>query len=172
MFFIDQSKAVPGRHAAELVRHLTGRAAEEERAKLVMIPRYDVRAAAGHGSVVHSEEQIGALAFRNDWLMRRGLKPQNLKLIDVVGDSMERVLSDGDLVLVDVSQTVVRSGKAYVIRMGEELLVKYLQRLPNGSLQAVSENKEAYPPFEISTAQLDDQIQIVGRVYTSTHNWP
>ena len=45
------------------------------------------------------------------------------------GDSMEPRLSEGDLILVDRAQQQISDGIAYVLRLGDDLLVKYVQRL-------------------------------------------
>ncbi|MFC1547840.1 helix-turn-helix transcriptional regulator, partial [Candidatus Neomarinimicrobiota bacterium] len=116
---------------------------------LVLVNRYDVQVAAGHGAVVHHEDILGSLAFRREWIQQQGLNARDLALVDVVGDSMEKVLRDGDIVLIDRSQTDIISGKAYVIRIGDELLVKYLRHLPGGQIQVFSENQTVYPPLTI-----------------------
>jgi len=95
----------------------------------------------------------------------------NLALVDVVGDSMETVLSEGDAVLIDLSQTDIISGKAYVIRIGDELLVKYLQHLPGDLIQVFSENSSIYPPFTVNVKDLEAEIFIIGRVVASAHMW-
>lgn len=142
-----------------------------EASDLVLVNRYDVRVGAGHGTFVVGEDVIGSVAFRMDWIKERGLNSKNLALVDVTGDSMEKVLREGDFVLVDLSQTEIVSGKAYVIRIGDELLVKYLQHLPGGLLQVFSENSAIYPPFTVNSKELGTEIFIIGRVVASTHMW-
>ncbi len=138
---------------------------------LVLVNRYDVRVGAGHGTFVVGEDVVGSVAFRRDWINKRGLNSKNLALVDVIGDSMEKVLREGDFVLIDLSQTEIVSGKAYVIRIGEELLVKYLQHLPGGLIQVFSENSTIYPPFTVSSRELGTEIFIIGRVVASAHLW-
>ena len=138
---------------------------------LVQVKRYDVRVAAGHGAFVLGEDVVGSVAFRREWLQARGLNARNLALVDVIGDSMEKALREGDIVLIDLSQTAIVSGKAYVIRLGDELLVKYLQHLPGGLIQVFSENSTIYPPFTIDEKSLGIEIFIIGRVVASAHMW-
>ncbi|MBA7666196.1 hypothetical protein ES703_74273 [subsurface metagenome] len=111
------------------------------------------------------------IPFRRDWINKRGLNSKNLALVDVIGDSMEKVLREGDFVLIDLSQTEIVSGKAYVIRIGDELLVKYVQHLPGGLIQVFSENSTIYPPFTVSSKELGTEIFIIGRVVASAHMW-
>lgn len=135
----------------------------------VVIPRYDIAASAGPGALNWEEAAIGGLSFSKKWLQSRGLKPANLKVIDVVGESMSGKLDDGDKVLVDMSDTVPKGGRAYVLRQGDELLVKYCQLLPDGMLRVSSENQN-YPPYDIDLSRTDG-VSIVGRVRASTHEW-
>ncbi len=114
---------------------------------------------------------MGSVAFRRDWINKRGLNSKNLALVDVIGDSMEKVLREGDFVLIDLSQTEIVSGKAYVIRIGDELLVKYVQHLPGGLIQVFSENSTIYPPFTVNSKELGTEIFIIGRVVASAHMW-
>ncbi|UCH62715.1 MAG: hypothetical protein JSU77_13155 [Fidelibacterota bacterium] len=139
--------------------------------ELVLVNRYDVRVGAGHGTFVVGEDVVGSVAFRRDWINERGLNSKNLALVDVIGDSMEKVLREGDFVLIDLSQTEIVSGKAYVIRIEDELLVKYVQHLPGGLIQVFSENGTVYPPFTVSSKELGTEIFIIGRVVASAHIW-
>lgn len=134
---------------------------------LEFVPRYSVRASAGPGNHVYDEEVTHTFAFRRDWLQKKGLKPENLSIISVQGDSMSGVLEDGDLVLLDTSDIEIKSGNAYVVRIDGELVVKYLQRLPGDKLQLSSHNQK-YPPFTVDGAV---NVDVVGRVVCSSHEW-
>ena len=138
---------------------------------MVLVNRYDVHVGAGHGAYVVGEDVLGSVAFKKDWIKERGLNSNNLALVDVVGDSMEKVLREGDFVLIDLSQIEIVSGKAYVIRIDDELLVKYLRYLPGGLIQVFSENSAVYPPFSIDKKELGTGIFIIGRVVASAHMW-
>lgn len=137
--------------------------------EFVVIPQYEVQASAGHGALNQHELLGNGLSFSRQWIAKRGLKVQNLRVITVAGESMENKLSDGDKVLVDISNTKPKSGRAYVLLQGEELLVKYCQLLPNGLLRVSSENPH-YPTYDIDLAR-EENVSIVGRVEASTHEW-
>ena len=138
---------------------------------LVFVNRYDHYIGSEQGTFVVGENAVGSVAFRKDWIKGRGLNSKDLALVDVVGDSMEKVLREGDFVLIDITQTEIVSGKAYVIRIGDELLVKYLQHLPGGFIQVFSENSTIYPSFTVSKGDLGTDIFIIGRVVASAHMW-
>jgi phage repressor protein C with HTH and peptisase S24 domain len=142
-------------------------AAAKYDASLVMGPHLGIEAGAGAGRYLVGEE-AGEFAFREDWLRRKGINPKNAGLATVRGDSMKETLHDGDLMLVDRGDREIRSGRCYVLRQGDEIIVKYLSRLPNGRIQATSENAGAFPPFLI---ELGVNIEIIGRVRADTHEW-
>lgn len=136
----------------------------------IPIPRYPVAAAAGDGALVDDETETGFYAFNRSWLERRRLLPDHLAVISVRGDSMEPRLTDGDLILVDRAQKEIVDGVTYVVRLGNDLLVKYVQRISPVAVSLLSENRR-YPPREITLASIGDQATIIGRVVASMHEW-
>lgn len=135
----------------------------------VLIPAHAVAASAGPGSINGDHDVVGGLCFSRQWLSSRKLSPSHLRVIDVVGESMQPRLNDGDRVLVDISDTLPKSGRAYVLLQGDELLVKYCQLLPEGLLRVSSANPD-YPTYDIDLAK-NDGVSIVGRVRASSHEW-
>lgn len=129
------------------------------------IPLYEVRAAAGHGSIINGERAIDALAFKHRWIRDELLaNPADLYLIKVDGESMEPALRSGDVILVNHRDNTVQRDGIYVLRMDDALLVKRLQTLPDGRLRASSDNP-AYQPFDIDRERLgEDAVSIIGRV--------
>ena len=72
----------------------------------VLVPRYNIEASAGGGSVVHSEQIVDHLAFKAEWVHKElGTEPKNLLLVHSIGDSMEPTIRSGDLLLVDRKQS-------------------------------------------------------------------
>lgn len=136
----------------------------------VPIARFSVEASAGNGALVDKEDHTGSYAFHRSWLSRRQLDPTNLAVIAVRGDSMEPKLSDGDLILVDRAQRHVADGLAYVLRLGTDLLVKYVQRISPDKVAILSANT-FYPPREYDASDLAEEIEIIGRVVASMHEW-
>lgn len=149
------------------LKELPARSASE--GDFVVIPQYEVTASAGSGAVNETEHPVDGLSFSRAWLAKRGLNPVNLRVIDVTGESMQGRLNEGDKVLVDVTDTRPKSGRAYVLLQGEELLVKYCQLLPDGLLRVSSENPH-YPTYDIDLGKTYD-VRIIGRVRASSHEW-
>ncbi len=142
---------------------------DTQNADFIPIPRYSIQAALGAGAAVPEVEAIqGWHPFRRDYLARRGLNPKRLSVIIGKGDSMTPDIHDGDPVLIDHADTTPRDGMIYAIRMGDDLSIKRVLRLPDG-LQLISSNK-VYPPITLTAAQMDGAA-IIARVVASSHDW-
>lgn len=131
--------------------------------EFVKVPRYEIAVSAGGGAVVHSEQIVDYLAFKADWVrVTLGVNPERLAVISVMGDSMEPYLSDGDLILIDLSCTRIESDAIYIIQAGGSLLVKRVQRRLDGSVVVRGDN-EKYAP-EIYRADQLDSLSVIGRL--------
>lgn len=129
----------------------------------VLIPQYDIQAAAGHGALVGNEEPGSVLPFRRSFVEHFVSRDMaGLAVISVKGDSMEGVLNDGDLILVNLKETTPRDG-LYVLRINDNLLVKRLQSVPGGVINVISAN-ESYPTFQIHLNCIEDDFAVIGRV--------
>lgn len=129
----------------------------------VLVPRYDVRASAGHGEMVHSEQIVDHLAFRKSWVRSElGCTEKDLALITVKGGSMEPTLSQNDLILIDMSKNLISDNAVYVLQYDGSLWVKRIQRKINGSVIIKSDN----PEYEIE--ELDEEqarsLKVLGMV--------
>jgi phage repressor protein C with HTH and peptisase S24 domain len=114
------------------------------------LPVYDVHAAAGAGTLVHSEYTIDTLLIPTNLLAEFGLSETISTIIYVDGDSMEPTLSHGDRLLVDTreQQHPVTNG-VYVIRIDEAVYVKRLRwDIASGKYNIISDNID-YPVFQI-----------------------
>ena len=122
-----------------------------------------VAAKAGAGSSLEtSGETVGTYAFRKEFMARIGIHPRQCIMLDVIGDSMEPMLHEGDTILVDKSQTEIQDGKTYLVAYGEDLHVKHLFKSPNGIILH-SENPR-YPDVTVSNADIGSLCMVHGRV--------
>lgn len=126
------------------------------------VPRYEVSASAGPGLAPLVETVAEQIAFRADWLREMGIPQRSAAVLSADGDSMEPLIPDGALMLVDTSIRDVRNGCIYVIVKDGDLLVKRVHRRTDGTISLISENLR-YPAEEISPEQLD-KLHVVGRV--------
>jgi phage repressor protein C with HTH and peptisase S24 domain len=125
------------------------------------VPKVRARLSAGGGSLVVDEAIETYYAFRHAWLRRKGQISQ-MRLMRVTGDSMEPTLRDEDVVLIDLSQIETYAGKIYAVGIDEEIVVKRLDKKP-GKLVLVSDNRQLYPPLEV-TLDENSNVRVIGRV--------
>ncbi|MNZ81990.1 putative HTH-type transcriptional regulator [compost metagenome] len=126
--------------------------------RFALVPLYDVTVSAGHGLLNGEENKLADLAFTRYWLNKAGLRLSQLAAIRVKGDSMEPTIRGGDTILVDMAHTLIQDGQVFVIRDGDTLLVKRLQRKLGGVIRVISDNR-LYPEFETAA----DTLEVVGR---------
>lgn len=129
----------------------------------VPVPKLDIRPSAGPGSLVtYEESEPDVYAFREEWLRRIGVNPRFARLMVAKGDSMHDTISDGDLMIVDVSIREVINGAIHVLVYGGLVILKRLQVLRNGVLLLKSDN----PRYRDEEVPLDEQPELIieGRV--------
>ena len=130
---------------------------------LIEIPLLDVRASAGHGAMTELEARHARFGFDEKWLKQlTASRPASLSVIRVEGDSMEPTLSDGDEVMVDLSDTGQRLRDGiYVIRSDDALVVKRVALGPQGRQISIVSDNQAYPSWHDVDRR---SIHIIGRV--------
>lgn len=131
----------------------------------VEIPEFDIRFSAGHGAMLFEESAAtGTASYREDWFIKERLNPQKCVRARVQGTSMQGILWDGDIVLINRDETAVIDGKIYALRIGEELYIKRLQKIPGGTLKLQSEN----PDYDDVVVDVNDEVEIIGRIRDKT----
>ncbi|MGR3485519.1 MAG: S24 family peptidase [Paracoccaceae bacterium] len=137
----------------------TGSPPPAEDPELVLLPRFDVVAAAGSGAMPVGEEVVDHLAFRRDWLRRQGIRPDMAGLITLRGDSGEPYMFDGDMVLIDFQRGRLRQGSTYVFVDDDgSVRIKEL-RSSHDTVSLISRN----PSYATEERTEADDIWIVGR---------
>ncbi|MCE9664501.1 S24 family peptidase [Halomonas sp. M5N1S17] len=132
----------------------------------IIIDQYTAAGSLGNGHMNDHIEVNGGLAFKRSWLHRMGANPDDLHVIYARGMSMEPTILDGDVVLMDESQTEPRNGKIYVIRRPDgELLIKRLVHSITGRwiIRSDNDDKRRYPDEELADDAMA-QLTIVGRI--------
>ncbi len=127
-----------------------------------LINLHDVQASASNGAQNHSENVISSLAFRKDWLARKGLSPDRTSLIHIKGDSMEPTLHDRALVLIDQKKTTPTARRMFAFREGPELFVKRLEK-PDVNTLIISADNPDYPTRVLTRHDMN-MIHIIGEV--------
>ena len=129
---------------------------------VVSIPMINAEVSCGSG-FLNSQELILIRFIRvSIELIRRYCPTANLRALQIMtafGDSMEPTLSEGDSVIVDVSEKTIRRDGMYVLRIGDSLFVKRIQVTPKG-LRLISDNP-LYHPIDAS----EEELEVIGRAY-------
>ena len=137
--------------------------------QLAQIPLHNAMLGAGDGCMNHTEEVTEYLAFRRDWLRKIGVAPSNAKLARASGDSMQPVIWDGDLLLIDSSKVdpppmaknnqANRYAPVFALLDDGQAKVKRLQMLDHDVAILISDNPD-YPPQFVRT----ESLSIIGKV--------
>jgi len=127
----------------------------------IRLPVYDMAAPCAADGQLSSLPLLGQVTLGRQ-LLPESLTPQHLAVLRLHGDAMAPMLCQGDQVLVqDVAASPIQDG-LYLIRLDHVLLVKQLQRIPQGL--RVSSVNPSYAPFVVNEAAMGRGMQVLGRV--------
>ena len=109
-----------------------------------------------------SDQIVDALLINPHWARYvLGMSSEKLALIRVIGNNMSPWVSDGDLVIVDMMNTILVTDAPYVLRYdGSMLVIKRLVRHNDNTIVAKSDSQ--YCEDEIFTP--DTLPTVIGRV--------
>lgn len=132
-----------------------------EQLGMQMIPEVDVSYSMGGGAVFGDYVETKMVPFRRDWLARLTRNgPADVFLTRGKGDSMMPTILDGDDVLVNRADNVVREQDLiWALGYGELGQIKRVRRLASGRFELHSDNA-MIRPIEAT----EDELFIVGRV--------
>lgn len=126
----------------------------------INIEMINATACCGDGTENFSENVIGFWQMpKEEYRAISTIAPEHIKMLRVYGDSMEKTLSDGDWVLVDISRNFFDSDGIFLIRLSTGLAVKRIQGTLGTEVVICSDNK-LYHPITAPAGE----IQIVGKV--------
>ncbi len=131
----------------------------------VLVERYDATAGMGASEEVVPDEVKEPLQFRKKYLSSRGMKVEDVCLINVAGDSMMPTLMDGDTLLIHRRMTNIHDEGIYCIRLDGGLMVKRLQRIPGG-VKIISDNTSKYEPIvlDLNNEVTQREFSVIGRM--------
>ena len=126
------------------------------------VPRVRFKLSAGvSGYAIEPENGNGKpVFFRRDWFEANHYRPDKLFAVRVSGASMEPALYDGDLIVVNTSDTAPRDGEAFALNYEGELVIKRLRR-DAGEWWATSDNADQR---RFAPKRCTDDVKILGRV--------
>lgn len=135
----------------------------------IMVAEVDVVVSAGTGQrVPEFVETRYRMSYQLDWFRQVGAKPDDVRVMKVTGDSMERTLFHGDRVAVNLADKSIVDGKVYVFTTGgpePDVKIKRLFKTADGRLRVVSDNADkALYPDEYLGNEDASAVHVVGRV--------
>lgn len=146
------------RRAKELQSEADGE--DKTSGPVLMVPKVQARLCAGAGSMELEAVPVSEHPFPVSWLSRMGT-PSAMVFMDVIGDSMEPDIKDGDMVLVDQSVTALTPKTVMAVGYEDAIYIKRLEKHPQG-LALLSDNQE-YAPLTIRGDELNS-FRVIGKV--------
>lgn len=142
---------------------------QQEVSDIISIPYYpEVSAAAGSGALVYDENTVKNIKISSAIInIKTGDK---VCFINATGNSMQPVIDDRDLLLIDLSNKDFIDEGIYVVRLENTLLVKRLQKIPNG-IVLISDNPQ-YAPITLNSDNFNENdAAIIGKVISVIKNF-
>lgn len=111
-------------------------------------------------------EVIKSIEYDSDQakILFNNIDANNLKVINIIGDSMQGTFESGDIICIDITVNQFQNDGIYVFTFENRLHVRRLQMIKN-KLVVLSDNKK-YRDWEILTDEFD-QLGIHGKVVLS-----
>lgn len=124
----------------------------------------NIHPSCGHGTTLLSDAEvtpvrIGKELIKDVWKIEN---PQNLICIKASGDSMQPLIYDDDILLVNTARTDFHNGGIFLLTINNDWYVKRLRLRVTGELDIISENSKY--PIETLQPNTSIEIQIKGRV--------
>ncbi|WP_336658173.1 helix-turn-helix transcriptional regulator [Leclercia adecarboxylata] len=140
---------------------------QERRRDVYRVDVMDVSASAGNGNSTRDFiEVISSIEYVTEEARNLfGHRPANqVKLINVRGDSMQGTIEPGDLIFVDVGVNHFDGDGIYVFDFSGDIFVKRLQKIKT-QLHVLSDNP-LYREWQITDAEMD-MLHVCGKVLLS-----
>lgn len=128
--------------------------------ELQLVPKAAARLCAGGGSFEVDAVPVAEYPLPRAWLAGLG-NPSSMVFMDVVGDSMEPGIYDGDMVLVDTSNHFVSPDKIFAVGFDDAIYLKRVERVGD-TLRLLSDNA-AYAAIELRGDELGS-FRVIGKM--------
>ena len=120
------------------------------RSPIGYIPRFDL----------HSNQVVDTMNINLIWLQHvLNIDPDDVAIVRIVGNNMSPWVTDGDLVIIDMSLTTIITDAPYIMRYGKMLVAKRLVLDGDGIIA-----KSDSPYCEPESFTADTCPQIIGRI--------
>lgn len=109
-----------------------------------------------------------ALAFHSSFLERNGLRRENILLVEAPDEAMTGIINQGDLALIDLTETRVTRNDIFAIMVKGRLWLRWIRQEIDGDYAIQAEKRDRYPDQPLTAEKLDN-LHILGRVRLITH---
>ncbi len=130
---------------------------------LIIIDVLNVEASAGNGSIGDLVEVVKKLHYVPEQFHSyfRGINPDNIRVINIRGDSMHPTFNAGDMIFVDINTCYFDGDGVYVFTYKGATYVKRLQNV--GDCLLVISDNPVYREWEIKEESYNE-LHIQGKV--------
>ena len=123
----------------------------------------NIHPSCGHGTIVIDDAEaipvrIGKELIQDVWKAN----PHDLKLFKASGDSMQPLIEDDDILLVNTANKDFNNGGIFLLTINNDWFIKRLRLRVTGELDIISENQKY--PIETLLPDTFCEIKIFGRV--------
>jgi len=137
---------------------------EEETQRYINIRYFqNMRGSAGGGGFSEHEEEAVFIKIPSELFDGLGTKNEHIKAIQSIGDSMEPLIRENDIILINTQETQLAENKIFLISTNDGLFIKKIAFNDEG-IRLISENKR-YNDIHI----YDENIEILGEVIASVN---
>ena len=137
---------------------------EEETNTYINIKYFkNIRGSAGGGAFSDEDEEVEYIQIPSEVLLPLSHKSEHIKAINSIGDSMEPLISENAIILIDTQNKEAHENKIYLVSTNDGLFIKKIQIDAEG-MRLISENKN-YSDIHI----VDENIDILGEVVASVN---
>jgi phage repressor protein C with HTH and peptisase S24 domain len=113
---------------------------------VILLDKINLRAGAGAGGNADLPLESTKIAIDRAIVSDiKGLDPKNLKVIQIIGDSMEPEYFEGDYAVIDMVNTrcdFTKIGGVYIVRVSDVIYIKKIEFLPENKIKLISLNKQ------------------------------
>lgn len=133
---------------------------QREWSDVVEISTLQVEDSVSGSMVVTVGQKERPYYYRGQWVKDHlGVRAEDLRVITVSGDSMSPTLTEGDVVLIDLTKRNPTPAGVFVLFDGVGLVTKRLEVIASGKASVMSDNKQ-YSSYEAEFVDLN----IIGKV--------
>ena len=132
--------------------------------EIIQIPFYYSEVSAGSGTQGATGD-FEYLSFDKHWLQNMFLlkNTKDLFSLKVKGDSMEPIISEGDIVFAKIHSEYSNTQGIYIVCYNDEYFIKKLQFKNKGIIKIISQNTD-YDPIDVNLEDPDISFRIIGKI--------